>query len=333
LAPATRRLLLSRDVAAGIIVPLMKSDGLVAALAVHSSRPRHWTELEIQLTFDTAERTWDAVQRSLAEQASAAERVRRQTAEHELVEQAAREQRERLEQEFITNAAHELRTPLTGILAAVDALDAGASDDAPQRDRFLTHLRRESTRLARLLDSLLLLAQAQSLGPPPSEPLAVADLLHTVAAGLHVADTVVVSLDADRGLILQANPGLTEVLVGNLAANAARYTTAGHIRLSARTEHGAVVVEVDDTGPGMDEATLSRARDRFYRHTTRRDGDGFGLGLSIATQAAAAMGATLDLSSTPGAGTRARITFPAPDRGSAPNTPAQHDAPHDTPTR
>lgn len=311
--------------AAGILSPLVKDGRLIAALSVHSARPRHWTDLEVQLARDTAERTWAAVQWALAEQASDEERRRRRAVERELVEQAARDQRERLEQEFITNAAHELRTPLTGILAAVDALEAGAVDDAVQRRRFLTHLRRESVRMARLSDSLLLLAQAQSLGPPPAEPLGVAELLRSVAGDLHPAEGVAVVVDADPALVLHANPGLVEVLVGNIAANAAGYTVAGQVRLSARDDGAATVIEVCDTGPGMDEPTLLRARDRFFRSASSRDRGGFGLGLSIAARAAAAMGARLELLSTPAEGTCARVTFPAdpggpggPDAGTGP---------------
>jgi PAS domain S-box-containing protein len=328
--PAERQRLLCAVAPARIVVPLVKSDRCIATVSVHSNSPRRWTDLEVQLTRDTAERTWAAVERSLAEQASAAERTRRQAAERELVEQAAREQRERLEQEFITNAAHELRTPLTGILAAVDALDAGAADDPRQRRRFLAHLRRESTRLARLSDSLLLLAQAQSLGSLPGEPFAVAALLANVAADLHVTETVTVSVDADPDLTLQVNHGLTEILISNLASNAARYTTAGHVRLSARTENAATILEVRDTGPGMDQSTVARARDRFYRYSTTRSSDGFGLGLSIAAQAATAMGATLELHSTPGTGTSVRVTFPPTDSEPPKDAPSQDSSPQNS---
>ncbi len=65
------------------------------------------------------------------------------------------ERRELAEREFVTNAAHELRTPLTTIIGAVEVLQAGAKDDADERDRFLAHIEREAARLARLARALL----------------------------------------------------------------------------------------------------------------------------------------------------------------------------------
>src|SRR3954454_11028216 len=67
------------------------------------------------------------------------------------------ERRELAEREFVSNAAHELRTPLTTIIGAVEVLQAGAKDDAAERDRFLAHIAREAERLARLARALLTL--------------------------------------------------------------------------------------------------------------------------------------------------------------------------------
>jgi PAS domain S-box-containing protein len=297
-------------------VPLVKSGRWIASLYVNSTDARTWRCLDVRLVQDTTERTWAAAEQALAEHVSAAERARRLAVERTLAEQAARERRELLEQEFITNAAHELRTPLTGILGAVDVLAAGGDGDPMLRRRFLTHLRREATRLGRLADSLLQLAQTQFVGALPRQPVAIGSVLETAVQGCVVEGGLTISVRAAPELMVITNRGLAEVLIGNLVANAVKYTAAGEVTLAARRgEGGAVTVEVRDTGSGMDAPTLARARDRFYRRDRTRNNGGFGLGLSIADQAATALGVGLDIASAPGEGTSVTVVFPAPAEG------------------
>jgi signal transduction histidine kinase len=79
--------------------------------------------------------------------------------------------------------------------------------------------------------------------------------------------------------------------------------------VSARSaEPGTVVVEVRDRGPGLTPANVERAVERFFR-SGDRDAEGFGLGLSIAREVAHALGGRLELESSPGAGTTARIVL------------------------
>ena len=220
-----------------------------------------------------------------------------------------REQREQLEREFITNAAHELRTPLAGFIAAVEVLEAGAIDDPGNREQFLDHLKREARRLARLCDSLLLLARAQSATGLPRERVQVRSLLEEVAASLHVHEGVAVEVQAPKTLAAETHRGLAELVLANVAGNAAKYTRTGAITLRARAVTSSVVVEVGDTGPGMTPSTAERAFDRFYRGG-RRTSDGFGLGLSIGKQAAAAIDGELTIETAGDGGALARLVLP-----------------------
>jgi signal transduction histidine kinase len=134
-----------------------------------------------------------------------------------------------------------------------------------------------------------------------------------------------VVLSAEQALEARANePNLIQVLV-NLLANAARAlepTPAAEDRVDVRlvgAVDGHVVIEVSDTGRGMDEATLTRAFDPFF--TTRPVNGGAGLGLAVCRALVEAMGGELELESAPGRGTTARLRLvsatPLPGAGSS----------------
>jgi two-component system phosphate regulon sensor histidine kinase PhoR len=224
-----------------------------------------------------------------------------------LVDATEREQRDRAQREFLANAAHELQTPLTAIAAAVDVLQGGAKEDAEARDHFLRHLARESERMIALVQSLLVLARARDAGGATQDRVLLRDLLEGVAARLAPHDGVSVEVLAPTRLDVVTNKLLLERIVTNLADNAVKYTLSGRVLLSARARsRGGVMVEVNDTGPGMPDEVRRRVFERFYRGG-QRGPDGFGLGLSVAQQAAEALGGRLELESVSGVGTRARV--------------------------
>jgi signal transduction histidine kinase len=204
-----------------------------------------------------------------------------------------------------------LRTPLAGITGAIEVLQAGAKDDPAERERFLEHVADETTRLARIVRALLVLARAQSGTQPPAlEFVRVRPILDEIAASLHVFPGVRVGVEASKTLAALCNPELLHQALAALAENAARYTREGTIEFRARETVGRLLdVEVSDSGDGILPEHRARIFEPFYRGTS--DGDGFGLGLAIAKQAAEAMGTELDVESSPGAGTRFFFRLPS----------------------
>ncbi|MGH3014927.1 MAG: sensor histidine kinase, partial [Gaiellaceae bacterium] len=241
-----------------------------------------------------------------------------QTAILVLADVSERERRERAEREFVTNAAHELRTPLAAIASAVEVLQSGAKEERAERDRFLASIERQSARLGRLAHTLLTLARAQTRPDEAMrEVVPVRPLLDEVAAGLALRPGVEVRVESPRGLAVLGDRDLLQQALGNLAGNAAKHTEQGSVELSARPlPNGAVVLEVRDTGPGMDTVEQERAFERFYQGSEPRS-EGFGLGLAIVRQAVRSLGGTVELESAPGQGTTARIVLDGARREAA----------------
>jgi two-component system, OmpR family, phosphate regulon sensor histidine kinase PhoR len=218
------------------------------------------------------------------------------------------ERRELAEREFVSNAAHELRTPLTTIIGAVEVLQAGAKEDPVERDRFLAHIERESGRLARLARAMLTLARAHAGQEPPRvEAVEVGPLLREVAAALRPHEGVSVEVEVPNGLAVEANRDLLEQALRNLGENAAKHTARGSVVLRALARGEGVILEVEDSGPGISAEVQRHVYDRFYRG--ERDAEGFGLGLAIVRETVRTLGGRIELDSSPGEGTVFRIVL------------------------
>ena len=220
-----------------------------------------------------------------------------------------RERREQADRDFVANAAHQLRTPLTAIASSVAALQGGAKDEPADRERFLTHLERETERMTRLTRALLALARLQRGEEPPQVSVVpLRPLLDTLCAVYVAHDRVRLELECADDVGVIANPELLEEAIANVLANALAYTDEGRVAVAASSADGKVAIEVADTGPGMGESERRRAFERFYRADRSRGGSG--LGLPIAKAAIEAVGGTIALGSRAGAGTTVRMTLP-----------------------
>src|SRR5262245_17232732 len=225
------------------------------------------------------------------------------------------ERRRQAEREFVTNASHELRTPVTAITSAVEALQSGAQDDPTSRERFIDLIGRQAARLTRLSSSLLILARAQTRQENLHlDPVELRGLLNELAGASVPAEGVALRDDCPRPVMAVGQRDIVEQVVSNLVGNALKHTVEGEIVLRAGQDGPKATVEVADTGPGISPAVQTRIFDRFYSVEVNGR-DGFGLGLAIARESAEAIGGALTIESTSGRGTVARLVLPAARRG------------------
>jgi len=190
----------------------------------------------------------------------------------------------RFEQQLTADVAHELRTPLQAIQATVEAMQDGV---LPSDEERLGLIHDETVRLGRLADSILALSRLETgsatftMAPiDVAAPVAVAvessrALMESTGHTLEesVAEGLVVVADGDR---------LTQA-VGNLLANAARYTPeGGRIRVRVLRDGHEAVIEVADSGIGVAEADRERVFQRFWRADPARSRASGGLGIGLA---------------------------------------------------
>src|SRR5829696_2690331 len=234
----------------------------------------------------------------------------------------------RAQERFVGDASHELRTPLTAIRGNVDVLlrqvRLGRRDlDPTELTPALDDIRRESDRMRRLLEDLLLLARADAdAGKDPADTTTIrhetvrldeiaADAVRSAAA---LASGQVLELEAPRGVQVPGDPDRLHQLVMILLDNAIRHTPpGGRIRVAvASTADGQARIAVRDEGEGIAPEHLPHLFERFYRADGARGraSGGTGLGLAIAQAICRAHGGDISVTSAPDQGATFLVTLP-----------------------
>lgn len=216
---------------------------------------------------------------------------------------------------FVADAAHELRSPLAALKLQVQGLQR-ASDDAT-RELAVARLHAGIDRATRLVEQLLVLArhQASAAGGLRPQPVALSELVKQAVAdiaGAAQSRRIDIGVSrADEGAF-PGHPDAARILVRNLLDNAVKYTPeGGTVDVEVQRSGDAWLLEVQDSGPGIDEVDRERVLDRFYR-VAGSQATGSGLGLAIVKSIADVHGAvlTLDRSARLG-GLCVSVRFPA----------------------
>ncbi|MDQ6835777.1 MAG: HAMP domain-containing histidine kinase, partial [Actinomycetota bacterium] len=172
------------------------------------------------------------------------------------------------QREFIADASHELRTPITVIRGQLEVLAAQESPSAADVRLAEEHVHREITRISRLVDDLLLLAQAEHTNFLRPQPIDLAQFVEQLWDGISLTAQRRFELGPVPAGTLTADPDRLAQALRNLAGNAIAQTDpdTGLVRLEVQPE-GAdrVRFAVIDDGPGISWAERERVFERFHR--------------------------------------------------------------------
>jgi len=250
--------------------------------------------------FERAERERDEAQRAAEATVRAAEEERGRAEEARSIALAQTDAAQRAKDEFIATVSHELRTPLNAVLGWARLLRLGKMD-APRIAHAIEVIERSASAQAQIVDDLLDVSRIVRgdlrLDVRPLELITVVEA--AIEAVRPAADARGIALGAvllPHGGRVAGDPGRLQQVVWNLLANAIKFTPAGgrvEIRLDQQGDD--VVIEVRDTGAGIDPSFAPHLFERFRQadsSSTRLHG-GLGLGLSIVRQLVEAHGGTV----------------------------------------
>jgi signal transduction histidine kinase len=219
---------------------------------------------------------------------------------------------------FLADVAHELRTPLTVIKGTVETLEDGALDDIEGRGPLLSSMHRETDRLIRLVNDLLVLARADAGALNLKvETLDLAELARMRCNQFLVLTAprqVSIDVAVEGRTHVIGDPDRLSQVLDNLLDNAIRHAPQGSmVSVLIQGDGGVVRCAVCDQGPGIPAQHLPLIFERFYRADAARyrNKGGSGLGLAIVQSLVAAQGGGVSAESVEGQGAAISFWLPA----------------------
>ena len=236
-------------------------------------------------------------------------------------ENAALESQNRLKTEFLGNASHELKTPLTVISGYAQTTKQLVQQfDAPEAgevSRRMTLISSEAERLSLMVGQILDVTRMEE-GRMVMEPVRcyVDEIIHTAVETYYPIlnkNQNRLNIHIESGLpAVHADPARISQVIVNLISNAVRFTSDGVITVSAKKEHGKILVCVSDTGAGITAEQLPYVFERYGKKQKSGGGQdtGTGLGLYICKHIVKQHGGGIWIKSKEGDGTDLFFTLP-----------------------
>ena len=203
---------------------------------------------------------------------------------------------------FMADASHELRTPVSIARTAAQVTLSQPQREEDEYREALDVVARQSARLTRLVDDMLVLARADGGGYPVVTARVLLEQLVIEAArefGARAEDKNITLRTLVQPSLVTGDEALLRRMLSNLLANAITYTPDdGAVIISLASTNGTLALRVTDTGRGIPAEEYERVFERFVRLDPARSAGGSGLGLAIARWIAEIHGGTLHVESS-----------------------------------
>ncbi len=223
------------------------------------------------------------------------------------------EQLENRRRQFMADVSHEMRTPLTTIAGVIEGLRNDMIEEE-QREKGIRLVSDETKRLIRLVNENLDYEKIRSNQVTlTKEEIEAEELLEIIQEQLQLQAAEKsnrIDISAEAGQVVYGDMDRLIQVLTNIVKNSIQFTEDGVISLRAYGEPGGMVIEVEDTGNGIDVQEIDMIWRRFYKADMSRGSGQFGLGLSIVKQLVSLHGGEISVESEAGKGTKFLIHLP-----------------------
>jgi two-component system sensor histidine kinase GlrK len=226
---------------------------------------------------------------------------------------------------FLRHISHELKTPLTTIREGAELLAESLDEKLPEEAEISTIICTNSVYLQKLIEDLLQFAKTQEIVTDLKvvESVSLTELAQSVVAAQRIAAAAKqITVEQNLAAVqVRGDENKLRIVLDNLLANAIKYTPAeGRVSLSLNARDGFAIIDVEDTGPGVDDDEKQKIFEPFQQGRAQYQSSvkGTGLGLAIAKEYVEAHDGYIEVvASETGAHFRAAIPIEGPDRTTA----------------
>lgn len=226
------------------------------------------------------------------------------------------QEKNRIKRQLTNNINHELKTPVASIQVCLETLLSGISLTETKKQELIERRYTHNERLRRLLEDVSLITRIEDgSNSIDREPVVINDLLDEIADEILImpeGERFCLEVDFDKHVVVNGNQSLLGSIFRNLTENAISYSGGKTISITLAEDNDKFCrIIFEDDGQGVDQASLSRLFERFYRvdKGRSRSKGGTGLGLAIVKHAVLFHGGTITVSNRPTGGLRFEFTL------------------------
>ncbi len=229
---------------------------------------------------------------------------------------------EQFQKQFTADVSHELKTPLSAIKGLSEILTRDDNVEEARQKEFLSIIKNEASRLEIIINDLLIISKMDRLDYElKKEAASIEHLINeTFEIMKPLAEEKNLNLSKDiEPCTFHFDPSKFRQVLINLIKNAINYTDSGYVRITGHRTSTHYIINVIDTGIGIEQAKQAMIFKRFYRvdDARSRDTGGSGLGLSIIKNVVKKHGGTIKLESALNKGSRFTIALPIQSQGAS----------------